>query len=204
MNAGTLLLFVTVYGIAVATPGPGVAAVVARTMGRGMQGALPFVLGFVAGDLIWFIAAAAGLSVIAKTHATLFLAIKYAGCLYLVVIAVQLWRAEPMRLGEGAAPAAESPFAAFLGSLLLTLGNPKVMIFFLSIMPLVVKPEEISVLVALEIGAAIVVVISLNMLAYMVLANRARQLFRSRRAIGAMQKANAGVLAGVAALIAAR
>lgn len=204
MSLTALLVFVSVYAIAVATPGPGVAAVVARTLGRGMNGAVPFVLGFVVGDLVWFVAAAAGLSVLAKTYAPLFVAIKYAGCAYLVWIAIQLWRAEPVLPQAGATPPSESPFAAFLGSLFLTLGNPKVMVFFLSIMPLVVNPDDISLVVGVELALTIGVVISAIMLGYMLLANRARQMFRSKRTISAIQKANAGVLAGAAALIAAR
>ncbi|MBN8533311.1 MAG: LysE family translocator [Rhizobiales bacterium] len=204
MSLTAFLLFLSVYAIAVATPGPGVAAVVARTFARGTAGAFPFVLGFVVGDLIWFGVAAAGLSVIAKSFAPLFVTIKYAGCAYLIWLAFQLWRAEPVLLDEGAEPPAESAITAFLGSLFLTLGNPKVMIFFLSIMPLVVKPEEISWAVALELAVVIAVVISSIMLGYIALANRARQLFRSKRAIGLIQKANAGVLAGAAAAIATR
>lgn len=204
MTFTALLVFVSVYAIAVATPGPGVAAVMARTFARGTTGALPFVAGFVVGDLAWFIAAAAGLSVIAKTYAPLFVAIKYAGCAYLVWLAFKLWRAEPVVIEAGVAPVAESPLAAFLGSLFLTLGNPKVMIFFLSIMPLVVKPEEMSWLVGFELALVITVVISSIMLGYVLLANRARNLFRSKRALGLIQKANAGVLAGAAVAIATR
>jgi threonine/homoserine/homoserine lactone efflux protein len=204
MSLTAFLVFVSVYAIAVATPGPGVAAVVARTLGRGMNGALPFVMGFVVGDLVWFVAAAAGLSVLAKTYAPLFVVLKYAGCAYLVFIAIQLWRAEPVLPEAGATPPAESAVAAFLGSLFLTLGNPKVMVFFLSIMPLVVRPEEISLLVGVELALTIGIVISGIMLGYMLLANRARQMFRSKRAISVIQKANAGVLAGAAAAIAAR
>ncbi len=69
-----------------------------------MNGALPFVMGFVVGDLVWFIAAAAGLSVLAKTYAPLFVALKYAGCAYLVWIAIQLWRSEPVLPEAGTTP----------------------------------------------------------------------------------------------------
>lgn len=202
MSLPSLLLFMSVYALAVATPGPGVAALVSRTLARGTAGAVPFILGFVMGDLTWFIAAAAGLSVIAKTYAPLFLVLKYAGCAYLLYIAVTIWRSEPQVLGEGATPAAESPFAAFMGSLLLTLGNPKVMVFFLSIMPLVVDPEEMTWLVGLELGVVIAVLISSILFGYMLLASRAKRLFRSSKALGVMQRANAGVLAGAAVLIA--
>ncbi len=204
MSFGALMLFVSVYALAVATPGPGVAAVVARVMGRGLSGALPFMLGFVVGDLVWFTAAATGLSVIATSFAPLFAVIKYAGCAYLAFMAYQLWRAEPALLTEGSEPIAERPVTAFLGSLFLTLGNPKVMIFFLSIMPLVIRPEDISLGVGLELAVTIAIVIAGILSAYMLLANRARRLFRSKQALGALQKANAAVLAGAAAMIATR
>jgi threonine/homoserine/homoserine lactone efflux protein len=202
MSLSSLLLFMSVYAVAVATPGPGVAALVARTLARGTAGAVPFILGFVVGDLTWFIAAAAGLSVIAKTYAPLFLVLKYAGCAYLLYIAIAIWRSEPQILGEGTSPASETPLAAFTGSLFLTLGNPKVMIFFLSIMPLVVDPEEMTWMTGLELGVVIAVLISSILFGYMLLASRARRLFRSREALGVIQKANAGVLAGAALLIA--
>lgn len=204
MTLAALFLFASVYAIAVATPGPGIAALIARTLGRGTAGAVPFILGFVAGDLAWFIAAAAGLSVIANAYAPLFVAIKYAGCLYLAWIAVQLWRAKPVLPDEAVDLPKESASSAFFGSLFLTLGNPKVVIFFLSIMPLVVRPEEISLLVGLELAITIVIVISTILFGYMLLADRARRLFRSRRAITLIQKTNAAVLGGAAIVIASR
>lgn len=204
MTLTSLLLFVSVYVAAVATPGPGIAALVARTLGRGTHGALPFILGFVVGDLFWFVAATAGLAVIARTYAVLFEVLKYAGCAYLLYVAVTLWRQEPVVTDIAETPATERPVSAFLGSLFLTLGNPKVMIFFLSIMPLVIRPEEITVVMGLELAVVIVVVISSVLVAYMALASRARRLFRSRRSVGAMQKTNAGILAGAALVIASR
>lgn len=204
MTLTSLVLFVSVYVAAVATPGPGIAALIARTLGRGTSGALPFILGYVVGDLFWFAAAAAGLSVVAKNYAALFDVLKYAGCLYLLYVAVNLWRQDPALPEATEAPAAERPVSAFLGSLFLTLGNPKVMIFFLSIMPLVIRPEEITVTMGLELAAIIVVILSSVLTAYMLLASRARALFRSRRSVAALQKTNAGILAGAAVVIATR
>lgn len=204
MSLTALLVFASVYAVAVATPGPGIAALVARTLGRGTGGAVPFILGFVVGDLVWFFAAAAGLSVIAQAYAPLFTLIKYAGCAYLVYVAINLWRQEPILADAGAVTSAEKPLSAFMGSLFLTLGNPKVMIFFLSIMPLVIRPEEISPLVALELAITIAVVISSILFAYMLLASRARKLFRSTRSLRIIQRTNAGILAGAAAAIASR
>jgi threonine/homoserine/homoserine lactone efflux protein len=52
MPLSSLVLFAGLYAVAVATPGPGVAAIVARVLGRGLRGIVPFIAGFVVGDLI--------------------------------------------------------------------------------------------------------------------------------------------------------
>ncbi len=70
--------FCAVYFLAVATPGPGVAAVIARGLARGPQGAAAFIAGFLVGDLIWFLGAALGLSALAQTAHSVFVAVR--GC----------------------------------------------------------------------------------------------------------------------------
>ena len=45
MSLSSLLLFIGVYAVAVATPGPGVAAIVARVLGQGLRGVAPFIAG---------------------------------------------------------------------------------------------------------------------------------------------------------------
>jgi threonine/homoserine/homoserine lactone efflux protein len=82
-----LLTFCVVYFLAVATPGPGVAAVLAQGLARGSAGAPAFIAGFLAGDLIWFLAAAVGLAALAQTAHTAFVIVRYAGAVYLLYLA---------------------------------------------------------------------------------------------------------------------
>ncbi|HKN27360.1 MAG TPA: LysE family translocator [Roseiarcus sp.] len=201
MTLISLLLFAAVYFAAVATPGPGVAALVARVLGRGLGGAAAFIAGYVVGDIVWLVVAGTGLSVLASAFAGLFVALKYAGAAYLLYVAWKMATA-PVAVGE-AAPAASRGWRAFLGSLSLTLGNPKVMIFFLSIMPLVV---DVRTLTPLAIGelAALCAVMSCTLAAYALAANRARALFRSARVMGFAHRAAGGALAGVAVAVATR
>ena len=93
MSLAGLVLCASVYAMAVATPGPGIAAVVARVLSRGVAGAPAFILGFVVGDLIWFTVAARGLAVLANSFHVVFVAIKYAGVAYLLYMAYGLWTA---------------------------------------------------------------------------------------------------------------
>jgi threonine/homoserine/homoserine lactone efflux protein len=160
----SLLIFAGVYFAAVATPGPGVAALIARVLGQGLGGVAPFIAGYFAGDMIWLALAATGLAVIAKTFAALFVAIKLAGVGYLLYLA---WRMATAEAVLGAAPAAASRgWRAFLGSLSLTLGNPKVIVFFLSIMPLVVDVKALTVLKLAELAVVSAIVIFSTLAAY--------------------------------------
>jgi threonine/homoserine/homoserine lactone efflux protein len=204
MTLASLLLFASVYFVAVASPGPGMAAIVARGLGQCLAAAPAFIAGFVVGDLIWFTIAATGLSVIAQSFEALFLVIKYAGCAYLLYLAWKIWTA-PVAAGDVAVASGRvRSWPSFLGSLSLTLGNPKVIVFFLSLMPLAVDMKEMSPLVFAEMAVVIVLVIAPTMAAALVLADRARRVFTSERALRRINRATVGVVAGAAVVIASR
>jgi threonine/homoserine/homoserine lactone efflux protein len=204
MTAANLLLFAGVYFVMVISPGPGIAAVIARGMSQGTRAAPAYIAGFVVGDLVWFTVAATGLSVIAQTFETLFLVIKYLGCCYLLFMAWKIWTA-PIETGEmDSIPKRLNHWSSFLGSLSIALGNPKVIIFFLSIMPLVIDLKSITSLVFLEMAAVIVLVFVPTQTAILLLANRARRIFTSRKALKRINRGTAGIMAGTAAVIAAR
>src|ERR1700736_4180639 len=88
-----LSVFTLAYVLAVATPGPGVAAIIARSLGHGMRGAPAFIAGFLVGDLVWFTFAATGLAMLAQSAYTVFLIVEYAGVAYLLYLAYGLWTA---------------------------------------------------------------------------------------------------------------
>jgi threonine/homoserine/homoserine lactone efflux protein len=201
MTLNSLILFAAVYFAAVATPGH-VAALIARVLGQGLKGVAPFIAGYFVGDIIWLALAGTGLAVIAKTFAGLFIAIIFAGAAYLLYLA---WRMATAPAVIGAAPTeATRGWRAFLASLSLTLGNPKVMVFFLSIMPLVVDVRTLTALALFELALVCGVVISATLALYALVANRARTLLRSTRAMRFVNRAAGGLMAGVAVAVATR
>lgn len=204
LTLSSLLLFAGVYVTAVATPGPGIAALIGRVLGRGLTGIAPFIAGFVVGDLVWFTVAATGLAMLAREFAALFAAVRIAGCLYLLFLAWSLWRAPGRAAAIGPALRGDGGRSAFLGALALTLGNPKVIVFFLSIMPLVVDLRAVTLTVAVEIVATMAVLLSAVLLTYALAANRARKLFASPRAMKALNRGAAGVMVGAACAVATR
>ena len=204
MSIYGLLIFAAVYVLAVASPGPGVAAIVARSLARGMNGSVAFIGGFLVGDLIWFVFAATGLAAIAQTAHVLFVAIKYAGAAYLLYLAYRLWTTPPQPAQAQELDGGGKPSQLFLGSLTLTLANPKTMIFFLALLPTVVKLETLTLAGFVEIALVICIVLPLVLGAYALAATRARRLFTSARAVRNLNRGTGIAMAGAAVAVATR
>jgi threonine/homoserine/homoserine lactone efflux protein len=206
MTLSGLLVFAAAYALAVASPGPGVAAAVARGLGRGRQGAVPFVAGFVVGDLVWLCVATAGLSFIATVMGPLFAIIRYAGAAYLLWLAWKLWTTPVATRDAGGPDAAprEGGWSLFLGSLSLTLGNPKVILFFMALLPSIVDLHAMTPLAVAEVAALMVVLLSAIIGSYVLLAASARRFFTSARAMRRLNRVTGTVMAGAAVAVATR
>jgi threonine/homoserine/homoserine lactone efflux protein len=200
-----LSVFSLAYVLAVAIPGPGVAAIIARSLGHGLRGAPAFIAGFLAGDLIWFTCAATGLAMLAQTAYTVFLVVKYAGVAYLLFLAYRLWTAPAQALdAESAGVGRERPVQVFLGSLALTLGNPKTMIFFLAVLPTVVQLKSLSLAGFFSIVSVILVILPLVMGGYAFGASRARRLFSTPKTVRWVQRGTGVAMASAAVAVATR
>jgi threonine/homoserine/homoserine lactone efflux protein len=203
MSIYGLLTFCAVYALAVATPGPGIAAIIARSLAHGFRGAPAFVAGFIVGDLAWFAVAATGLAAIARTAATVFVAIKWAGVLYLLFLAWKLWTA-PAERAAVTGDDAQHGWRAFVASLTLTLGNPKAILFFLALLPTVVDLASLNVVRVIEISAAIAIILPAVLFSYVFLAARARRLFTTPKAVQRLKRSSGVAMAGAAVVIATR
>ncbi len=191
-------LFAAAYLLSVASPGPGIAALVSRTLARGWHGTPAFVLGFVAGDLLWFMAAVTGVSALAQRAAGALIVMKYAGAAYLFYLAYRMWTSDVALADVDREPPEDRPF---LASFLLTLGNPKVMMFFLALLPTVVDLETLTIADALAMAAVIPIVLAGVMSAYALASVRARGFFTSSRSFRILNRCGAIVIAGAAVFV---
>lgn len=203
MPLSSLLLFALVYAGAVASPGPGIAALVARVMTSGTSGIIGFVLGMVVGDLAWFTIAAGGFALLAQAFAPAFVTLKVGGVLYLVSLSWKTWSA-PVDANAPAATPRQDGLRAFLGGLAMTLGNPKVILFFLALLPTVVDLPHLSVFGLALMATTLVFVLGAVLSLYVLAADRARRAFTSRRARRRINQGSATVMVGAAAAIALR
>ena len=204
MEISVLLIFAGTLFVAAGSPGPSIAALVARVVSKGIGDVLPFLLAMWIGEAIWLSFAVFGLSYVAQSFHAAFAAVKWAGIAYLVYLAWKMWTA-PVKLDETSTlPRADSPMKLFLAGIAVTLGNPKIMMFYLALLPTMVDLKSVSLVGWAELTATMAVVLVLIDLAWVLAASQARRLVRSPRAMRVANRLSAGIMGGAAAAIAAR
>lgn len=203
MTPATLLAYGGALFIAAAIPGPGMTAIVARALGSGFRPTFFMGLGLILGDLCYLTAVVLGLALVAQTFATPFLVIKYLGALYLCFIAWKLWTAGllPQKIE---AQRATHAGMSFLSGFLLTLGNPKTMLFYVALVPTLIPLQQIGWQDYAVLAGTTFAVLMAVLLPYILLASQARALLKKPAALKTLNRSAASVLAGTAAYIAAR
>ena len=202
MTAADLAIFAVALALAVGTPGPSIAALVARVISSGWRDVMPFVVALWIAEAIWLLAALLGLAALAEVFQGAFAIIRYAGVLYLMWLAFRMWTA-PVTDAQ-ALPRRASPWGMFAAGLAVTFGNPKIMVFYLALLPTLFDLTRISAADGAAMLAVCVTVMAVLDLTWMAAAERARQLLRTPRARRAANRVSAGALGGAAALIASR
>lgn len=203
MTLAALFAYCGALFIAAAIPGPGMTAIVARALGSGFRETFFMGLGLVLGDMIYLTAVILGLAFVAQTFQEAFMVLKFAGAAYLLYIAWKLWTAGllPQDLK---AKKSTSMSMSFLSGLLITLGNPKTMLFYVALVPTLIDirmigPSEYATLLAITF-----VVLMAVLLPYILLAAKARNLLKRPSALTILNRTAAGILAGTATMIAIR
>ncbi|WP_246795350.1 LysE family translocator [Burkholderia perseverans] len=206
MGVSSLLVLAVALVVTTGSPGPSVAALVARVMTEGLREVLPFLAAMWLGEALRLTCAVAGLSVLARTFALAFLVLKFAGIAYLLWLAVRMWFA-PVVVQDRALPRGQSPLRRFAAGLTVTPGNPKFMVFSLALLPTLVDLSRTGPLAWFELTLTMLVMLMVLLavdFGWALLAVRARRLLRSRRAVRIANRTSATMMAGTAAVMATR
>ncbi|MDQ0562914.1 threonine/homoserine/homoserine lactone efflux protein [Rhizobium mesoamericanum] len=203
MTLTSLFVFACALFVAAGSPGPSVAALVARVISKGARDVVPFLAAMWLGEAIWLTCAVAGLAAIAETFHYAFVAIKWLGVCYLFYLAWKMWFASADREDE-ALPDAQSPLKLFLAGMTVTLGNPKIMMFYMALLPSIIDIHAVTVLGWAELVATMFLVLIVIDISWALAAAKARSFLKSRRAVRIANRASAGTMAGAAVAIAMR
>lgn len=202
MDLLSLAVFALALAVAAGSPGPSIAALVARTLSEGWRAVTPFLAAMWLGEVIWLTCAMAGLTALAETFHAGFVALKWAGICYLAWLARKIWTA-PVA-GERAQLPKRRGWGMFWAGMALTLGNPKIMVFYLALLPALLDLAEVTLTGwALAAGVTVAVLAAVD-LAWVLAAERARALLRTPRAMRLANRLSAGMMGGAALWVAAR
>jgi len=139
------LAFAAVAALLVITPGADMALVAKNALAHGRRAAITTALGVCLGGVIWTLAAAFGIAAFVRSSQTAFNTLRIAGAAYLLYLGLQaIWKAR--RRGERAQPASEraaqSGRTAFRQGVFSNLLNPKLAVFFTSLLPQFIAPGQ--------------------------------------------------------------
>ena len=203
MELSALVIFAGALLVAAGTPGPSIAALVARVITRGWGDVLPFMVAMWIGEAVWLSFAIFGLAVLADSFHLAFSVIKYAGVAYLLYLAWKMWTA-PVTNPDDAVPDAQSGGRLFSAGLAVTLGNPKIMMFYVSLLPTIIDLASVTLMGWAELTLTMLLVLLVVDASWIVAAAQARKLLRSPRAMRIANRTSASLMASAAAAIAAR
>jgi threonine/homoserine/homoserine lactone efflux protein len=133
-----LLAFLGVSVLVIVTPGQDTVLTIRNTLAGGRRGGAFTALGVATGQTVWALAASAGVAALLQASEPAFLALRLAGAAYLVYLGAHaLLAAVRRRRGPELVVVRRRllPAVAFRHGVLSNLGNPKMAVFFVSLLP---------------------------------------------------------------------
>ncbi|MDP5307066.1 LysE family translocator [Paracoccus spongiarum] len=144
-----LALFVATLSVAILSPGPGIIAVSQSAFAMGRSRALPYGWGLAVGASSWCLAALLGLTLLFSALPWTFTLLTILGGLYLVWVALKMWRHAADPLPD---PADSALGMNFRAGMMLNLSNPKPALFYsavlLSIFPATLRLADKALIYA--------------------------------------------------------
>ena len=189
MSSGGLLAFLAISIAVIVTPGQDTALTIRNTLRGGRRAGLQTALGVVSGQLTWTLAAGAGIATLVLAFEPAFTALKLAGAAYLVYLGLRslmdaVVRRRPAALDERSPSL--SGRSAYRQGLVSNLSNPKIAVFFTSLLPQFVVAGEASFWRLAPLGAVFAAMTLAWLSGYALAVARAGDLLRrpaSRRVV---------------------
>ncbi len=200
-DANALPGFLLASLVLAATPGPGVAYIVARSVAQGRRAGLSSVVGVALGNLANAVGASIGLAALLATLPLAFTIVKDAGALYLVYLGVKSLATKTV--AESAAFGAANLARILREGFFVALLNPKTALFFAAFLPQFIDPGASAMLQSLLFGVLFVVIAVVTDSLYVLTASVASPLLSRRQGVPRFARyLSAGVLIGLGILAA--
>ena len=200
MSLLNVLAFSIAMFLLAITPGPGVFATISRALSSGFLNASFVVMGIVIGDIIFLLLAIFGLSAIASILGDFFILVKYLGGIYLLFLGYKILTSKEQETNlKGIYELSWKK--NFLTGLIITLSNPKVILFYLGFLPTFINLQTLTAIDIFIISTVVTIVLGGVMLAYAYSASSAKNLFKSKSSKRKMNIAAGSVMISAGAVL---
>ncbi len=149
MNVSEFATLFTIAFVFVITPGPGTLAVFAKSISQGFFPALYLSFGMVLGDLVYLSVVIFSLDFFAGLITYAMDYVRVIGGLYLVYLGIRTWNAHKVKLSERSSH--KSNINELTTGFIISITNPKVMIFYIAILPIFIDLSRVDSFYAVQI-----------------------------------------------------
>lgn len=197
-----ILAFLGISLVVIMTPGPDTALTIRNTLQGGARGGVFTAVGVSAGQLIWALAASAGVVGVLVASAPVFEVLRYAGAAYLIWIGVQTLLSAFQPVSAAPSPLTDrarrrlSRLGAFRQGLINDLANPKMAAFFASLFPQFVPAQSASFGALMLLGVVFSAMTLAWLVAYTCAVSKAGDLLRRSGIRRAIEGVTGAVLIG--------
>lgn len=199
-NAVSFLIIIFIFAI---TPGPGVFALLARSLSSGAKPCISMALGMAISDIIYLILACFGLAVIAEQWSGVFMVLRIVGALYLLYLGWKMWNASTETSLQKDID--DVPFTMVKGLLqgfLISASNPKVIFFYIAFLPTILDLNSLTVFDIALASTLTLVGLMIGLMLVAVCASSARNFFTSPKAVKGLNRTSGGIMIGAGSYLA--
>ncbi|EAQ66279.1 putative threonine efflux protein-like [Marinomonas sp. MED121] len=192
----TFFIAIFIFGI---TPGPGIFAILAKSMTQGAKSCWWLSVGMSISDICYLIMACFGLASLAYAWEEVFLVIRVLGGAYLIYLGWKMWTSVPALAQELADPnlkvEKKTHLSSFVQGFMISASNPKVILFYIAFLPTFMDVTQLG---AQDIAIAsvltfVALMLGLTMIALM--AAQARKHLNSPKSLKIVNRTAGSIMA---------
>lgn len=200
-----ILTFALASIIFVMTPGPGIFASIAKAMAQGAKSVLPMSVGLALGDIIYVVLSVYGLSVLATNFHEVFVAVRIIGACYLFYLAYKMWTATPNQGERVSKPADKRDvLGSLVGGFLISISNPKVILFYVSLLPSFFPVATLNVVDTVIISVITFISVVVGIMIYAIAASYAQKQLSKPQTRRIFNRVSASLMGGAATWLLAK
>ena len=185
-----IIFFITIIIFSI-TPGPGVFAILAKSMTEGVRPCISLTLGMAISDVVYLILACYGLSAVAEQWGSVFTLIRIAGAIYLIYLGWKIWhnRAKYIEQDSGG-----KKMTGFVTGFLISASNPKVILFYIAFLPSFMDLSSLSANDIMLVSLITFTGLMIGLMSIAISAAWARRFFRSEKAMTGLNRVAGSIM----------